>query len=116
MRIEQLGPEHRALLASFRCATGGRQPWTQEVERMICEVLADDLARSSSIHAVGSFDEGELVGVAAWDSDDRSPKTWEIAAVAVASGWKQRGPAGGLTRIVLVVRRVATLTLRKNFR
>jgi GNAT superfamily N-acetyltransferase len=85
MQIERLTVAHRAEFAAFECAVY-REPWTEIIEEMVRDHLADALDRGVT-EGIGARNEhGVLVGVAAWARDPENAAVWLSRLIAVRWG------------------------------
>ena len=82
MELRRLGPEHRSELAEFPCSQF-RQPWSEDIEWLVREQLADSLARGES-KAMGLWKGDVLCAVVGWKEE--SPSEWHSVVTAVRTG------------------------------
>ncbi len=100
MEIRDLTADDGPLLVDFRCAHL-REPWAILPEDMVRTKLADSLRLDRRVRAVGGWVEDELVGVAAWVTNDEEHEEWTVAVLAVALDCQGKGYGRGLKREVL---------------
>lgn len=101
METRRLGIEHRSQLASFDCAQF-RQPWTDAVEFLVKERLADSI-ESGEAQAIGLWDDDSLCGIAAWTEASRDE--WHSSIIAVKLGYVGRGDGGRLKDELIAIAR-----------
>lgn len=107
MEIGPVGPEHRALLAVFRCAGSARTaPWSIVIENLVRERLADALKHAGT-SALGVWGDGQLLAVIAWTIDPAASDSWQVVTLATGYGWYRRGLARRLKLAVLAEARAA---------
>lgn len=97
-----LSAADRESLATFTCRHF-KEPWTEIVQIMVREHLADSLERHTA-EAVGAWNATNLIGVASWSFKDDS---CECHIVAVALGHQGRGLGRRLKEYVVEVARAA---------
>jgi RimJ/RimL family protein N-acetyltransferase len=96
--FRRLETSDRGALNAFACRDFS-QPWTDVVEEVVRERLADELAHGT-VAALGAFDDQYLVGVAAWKPPDEHGIVQNVLC-AVAFGYQRRGVGTKLKRNVL---------------
>lgn len=95
MELRPLGPDDRAHLETFRCATAGAL-YTLEVEQEIQEHLAGYI-QSGVVEAVGLWDGDDLVAIASF----KRLWVWKVDLIATALEHRQRKHAYRLLRHLL---------------
>ena len=95
----------RLALATFTCRAY-REPWTDVIEEMVRDRLADEL-ELGNVDAAGICCDDELCGVVAWRLDDSSPPLCRSILLAVRTGHRRRGIGRRLKDHLLVQARVA---------
>lgn len=94
--IRCLTPDDRWSLAEFSCRGYG-EPWSDLVEEMVRDDLADAIA-VSGVEAAGLWVGPQLCGVVAWRIDPASPTLCRGILLAIQNGHRRRGYGRRLKR------------------
>lgn len=90
MEIRDLTAAHASKLERFQIGGRPRERYLLEIRELVRDVLPDAL-RTGRCSAVGGFDRGELIAVAAWASQPGPRPSWRVIAIAVGEGHVRRG-------------------------
>jgi predicted N-acetyltransferase YhbS len=88
VEIRALTPADRPTLARFTCRGYG-EPWSDVIEEMVHDHLADALDASDLI-ALGLWDGAQLCAVVAWRLDQPA-RICRVALLAVQNGQRRKG-------------------------